>query len=455
MEKVFISYASAEINEARNICRIVEKNNIKCFIAERDIRPGREYAGEIITGLNEASTMILLMSKSANESPHVLREVEYAVSHHKKVIVYQLEEVILSKSMEYFLMACQWILLGEDQKNRLLGAISETTGEEIKVKSDESQDKASNKVLKFSLGVAILVIVLLLALVIKLLPEGETESPDRALERELPKTVSYEVGDTITLGQYNGEPIDWRLIKINEDGTGVLLAKNILTVKAFDTAEGGEYNEYDGVDYWSYENHVVTDDKLNVLIRGNNEWRLSNIRTWLNSDREMVSYEDQAPTRNASCLHQNFYSEEPGFLYGFSAKEKDALVLTKNVTAPNRLSENLNADGMVESEEYVYLLSVDEIEWIKEANISVYGLATDAARDKDETHNVSDYQDSYQSFWYWTRDPAPETVEKGILVGTLRDDDLFSNTSTVGAACYGIRPAVTVDLSDDIFKESE
>ena len=55
--------------------------------------------------------MLLLLSECANGSPHVLREVERAVSKNKSIIVYKLEEVKLSKSLEYFLMTHQWLNL--------------------------------------------------------------------------------------------------------------------------------------------------------------------------------------------------------------------------------------------------------------------------------------------------------------------------------------------------------
>lgn len=52
---------------------------------------------------------MLLMSNSANQSPHVLREVERAVSKSVPILVYKLEEVEPTKSMEYFLMTHQWV----------------------------------------------------------------------------------------------------------------------------------------------------------------------------------------------------------------------------------------------------------------------------------------------------------------------------------------------------------
>lgn len=107
--QIFLSHSSKDADVALKICEQLEKNGTKCFIAPRDIRPGKEYAEEIINGIEESAAVVLLMSGAANRSPHVLREVEHAVSGGTPILVYKLEDVVLSKSMEYFLMTHQWV----------------------------------------------------------------------------------------------------------------------------------------------------------------------------------------------------------------------------------------------------------------------------------------------------------------------------------------------------------
>ena len=94
---------------AEQICVLLEERGRRCFLAPRDIRAGREYAEEIINGIDNSEAMLLLMSEAANASPHVLREVERAVSKNIPILVYKLEDTELSKSMEYFLMTHQWV----------------------------------------------------------------------------------------------------------------------------------------------------------------------------------------------------------------------------------------------------------------------------------------------------------------------------------------------------------
>lgn len=99
---IFISHSSRDAEFADSVCRLLEGSGHNCFIAPRDIRPGREYAEEIIDGITGADIMLLLLSEESNRSQHVFREVERAVSSHVPIVVYKMEEVELTKSLSYF-----------------------------------------------------------------------------------------------------------------------------------------------------------------------------------------------------------------------------------------------------------------------------------------------------------------------------------------------------------------
>ncbi len=500
MKEVFISYASKQIDTARSLCAMIEQNGISAFVAERDIPAGAEYASEIVKAIDHAKVVVLVLSQAANDSPHVLREVERAVGHNVPIIVYAYEEVQLSDSMAYFLMTNQWLRNSDNRDELLLNGLRSITGNTTGAKpiiTEPEPEKTSTKK-KGKMGVLIGIGAVLLAGIVvagillsqKLGKEKTPETPSETVpivqntptsdadttaeatedtsanaSTEAPAT-EYKLGASIELGTYLEDPITWRLIHVNEDGTGVFIAADILTIKAFDSAECGTHNNLDGVDYWGYENTWVTDQELLVQIRGNNEWGKSNIRTWLNSDAEKVSYPDQAPTKQASVLHQNAYSEEPGFLHGFTEEEKALLVSTTRRTKGNKLSET-DAEGMVTSEEAVFLLSVEEMKWFEDAGISAYGKPTEKALDQDET-SVRGILEDYRTDTYdwWLRDPGldfrigkefPDNPEfeggfESANIGTVasadyRDVLVFTDRFIGACVSYGIRPAITIDLS--------
>ena len=107
--RVFISYASQDAAEASRICSALEKAGFPCWIAPRDVRAGQPYAAAIVEAINACRMMVLVLTKSAIDSPHVLREVERASSKTRPVLSIRLDDAPLPPELEYFLSANQWL----------------------------------------------------------------------------------------------------------------------------------------------------------------------------------------------------------------------------------------------------------------------------------------------------------------------------------------------------------
>jgi hypothetical protein len=78
-------------------------------MAPRDIRAGREYADEIIHGLERSAAVVLVLSEAANTSVFVLREIERAVSKDINVVPVRIEEVTPSPGLELFISGTHWM----------------------------------------------------------------------------------------------------------------------------------------------------------------------------------------------------------------------------------------------------------------------------------------------------------------------------------------------------------
>lgn len=449
MKKVFLSFSSRQSDEAKRICNYLESKGVPCFLSDRDLIPGEEYAAQLLDQIDQAAVLVLLLSASSNESPHVLREVEYAVSHRTPILVYSLEPVTLSKSMEYFLMTHQWITSEENKDEKLLQSIlylfENPSGNPTAPQPEAATGKPSRPVLPI-LCISGLLFFMVICGFLFLFRKSPLES-DASLQ---PSTgisqVKYKVGDTLTFGTYLDAPIEWRVIRLNADNTMILLSKEILSMKAFDAPEGGEYNMYDGVDYWSYENLDVNDDALCVKIRGNNDWELSNIRTWLNSDKEVVEYPDQAPTKKA--VGANFYHSEHGFLYDFTDEEKAALVLTELKTPANALRTDAE-NNMIITKDRVFLLSTDELEWLTEGGISLYAKPSQGCKATDQElyyYNSFTETNHTESYYWWLRNGLDCKSNESAIVTTEAEENITFTSASVGISNYGIRPAVCVDM---------
>jgi TIR domain len=127
----FISYASDDREKAHEICRSLEGRGLTCWIAPRDVRAGREYADEIVTGIENCRCLVVLLSKAANASAFVCREVERAVANHKPIFPVRVEAVMPDGGLELFISGTHWLDAWEgdwhDHLRRLVRDVADLT----------------------------------------------------------------------------------------------------------------------------------------------------------------------------------------------------------------------------------------------------------------------------------------------------------------------------------------
>ncbi len=106
---VFISYSQPDRDCAFELVARLEGEGIHCWIAPRDIAPSADWAAEIMDAISAARTMILVFSAGSNQSPQVRREVERAVHKQLSILPFRIEDVLPSKSLEFFLSTQHWM----------------------------------------------------------------------------------------------------------------------------------------------------------------------------------------------------------------------------------------------------------------------------------------------------------------------------------------------------------
>jgi hypothetical protein len=106
---VFVSYSHHDKSIADRACAALEARKIRCWMAPRDLPLGTDWSSAIIGAIEDSRVMVLLVSSATNTSQQVLREVERAVAKRVQIIPLRLQDVPLSKSLEYFLSACHWL----------------------------------------------------------------------------------------------------------------------------------------------------------------------------------------------------------------------------------------------------------------------------------------------------------------------------------------------------------
>ena len=106
---VFISYASKDKPKADAACAVLEARGIRCWIAPRDVLPGRPYGEAILDAIHGCRVMVLILSSNANQSLHIPKEVERAVSRGVTIVPLRIEDVTPGRSLDYFIGSVHWL----------------------------------------------------------------------------------------------------------------------------------------------------------------------------------------------------------------------------------------------------------------------------------------------------------------------------------------------------------
>lgn len=107
--EVFICHASEDKGTANAVCATLEKDGIGCWIAPRDVPPAEDYGEAIVRGIAASSVVVFVYSAHTNDSPHIRRELERAVSVGIPILPFRIEKVPPSDSLQYYLSGVQWL----------------------------------------------------------------------------------------------------------------------------------------------------------------------------------------------------------------------------------------------------------------------------------------------------------------------------------------------------------
>jgi len=106
---VFISHSSQDKPVGDAVCAALETGSIRCWIAPRDVQPGRSFAGEITRAIQHSKVMVLIFSAHTNTSEQVLREVQLAANSHLHIVQLRIQDVLPNDDLEYYLSTPHWL----------------------------------------------------------------------------------------------------------------------------------------------------------------------------------------------------------------------------------------------------------------------------------------------------------------------------------------------------------
>lgn len=123
----FISHSKGDSAFALQLVAGLESAGVTCWIAPRNIPPGSDWAEAIIDGIESADGFILIVSKTVNDSPHIRRELEQAVSLGIPVYPVITEEFEHAKWLRYFNSAHQWIHAVDASVEQVISNLTDAT----------------------------------------------------------------------------------------------------------------------------------------------------------------------------------------------------------------------------------------------------------------------------------------------------------------------------------------
>lgn len=228
---------------------------------------------------------------------------------------------------------------------------------------------------------------------------------------------------------YYGKPLIWQIADKEHTGypanSVTLITEKILCLKAFDGKEGSNPDS-------------------NRQSYGNNNYKLSNLLQWLNSQAAAGKwYSGQhsydAPPTKANSANYNGYDTEAGFLNGFSSDFIAALLNTTVKVAKNTVTDGGGSENVTSK---IFLASTTEVGLANEAGIAegsklalFDGDASRIAKPTADAVSKSDYTSTsfnVNSGWYWwLRTPYASYSSHARYV--YSSGTLHNNT-----ACYGI-----------------
>jgi TIR domain len=120
---VFISHSSKDKAIGDEICRFLETNGISCWIAPRNVTPGKNYGAAIVEAIDECAVFLLVLTSESNKSGQVVREVERAASANAVIIPLRVEPVQPSRDLEFYVSSSHWLDATEKPLAKHLGSL--------------------------------------------------------------------------------------------------------------------------------------------------------------------------------------------------------------------------------------------------------------------------------------------------------------------------------------------
>jgi hypothetical protein len=128
---VFISYQSNDKECADRVCEALERQNISCWMAPRDIPVGSEWAAAIVEGIQRCHSFVVILSSHSSSARQISREAELADDQKLPIFTFRIEDVQPPPGLLYFLSNVQWLDAFDGQFDASLTRLAEVVRKNV------------------------------------------------------------------------------------------------------------------------------------------------------------------------------------------------------------------------------------------------------------------------------------------------------------------------------------
>ena len=107
MSDIFISYSSKDRRKADQLTKRLIESGLSVWIDQSGIGAASSWSGEIVEAIEQCKALIVLLSPHSIKSKNVVREVALASERNKRIVPLDLDNVILTRDLAFFLAGLQ------------------------------------------------------------------------------------------------------------------------------------------------------------------------------------------------------------------------------------------------------------------------------------------------------------------------------------------------------------
>jgi len=106
---IFVSYSTIDKTITNTIVASLEKNQIRCWYAPRDIKPSEDWGKAISSAIEQSKVFLIIFSGNSNRSQRVLDELNLAISQEIPIMPFRIENLEPDGAMRLHLSSRHWL----------------------------------------------------------------------------------------------------------------------------------------------------------------------------------------------------------------------------------------------------------------------------------------------------------------------------------------------------------